>query len=53
MFSLMISESVVMVTASLPAKSEEEAQRHRQQYNEMISVAKRRGEEEPHPLTHI
>lgn len=28
--------------ASLPAKSEEEAQRHRQQYNDMISGAKRR-----------
>uniref|UniRef100_A0A4W4HF97 Rab-GAP TBC domain-containing protein n=1 Tax=Electrophorus electricus TaxID=8005 RepID=A0A4W4HF97_ELEEL len=28
--------------ASLPAKSEEEAQRHRQEYNEMVAEAKRR-----------
>lgn len=29
---------------NLPAKSEEESQRHRQEYSEMVAGAKRRGE---------
>lgn len=36
--------AVSCIFRNLPAKSEEESQRHRQEYSEMVAGAKRRGE---------